>query len=83
MKFLRRDRIQNTKLREILRLDKIHDEIEDSKIRWYGHVERMNAENMPRQTLENRLEWKTPRGWATYRWEEQFRKTAEKRQGIK
>ena len=45
MKFLRcilgktrRERIQNTKVREILKFDKIKDEIEDSKIRWYGHI---------------------------------------------
>ena len=41
MKFLRHmlgktrsDRIQNTKIREILKLSRIHDEIEDIKLRW-------------------------------------------------
>ena len=33
-----RDRIQNTKVREILKLDKIQNEIEDSRIRWHGHL---------------------------------------------
>ena len=30
---IRRDRIRNTKVREIFKLDKIQNEIEDSKIR--------------------------------------------------
>ena len=54
MKFLKnmfgktiRDRIQYIKVREILKLDRIQDEIEDSKIRWYGHVKRMNIGRMP------------------------------------
>ena len=33
----------NTKIREILMLSRIQDEIKDSKIRWYGYVKRMNA----------------------------------------
>ena len=32
------------KIREILKLDKIQDEIEESKIRWYGHVKTMNIQ---------------------------------------
>ena len=52
MEFLRRDRIQNTKVREILKFDKIQDEIENSKIRWHGHVKRMNTGRMTRQALE-------------------------------
>ena len=61
MKFLRsmlgktrRAMIWNTKIREILKLDRIQDKIEDSKIRWYGHVKRMNAGRMPRQAPEYR-----------------------------
>ena len=30
-------------VREILKLDKIRDEIEDSKIIWYGHVKSLNT----------------------------------------
>ena len=48
-------RLQNTKIREILKLDRIQDDIEDSKIRWYGHVKRMNTGRIPRQALEYQL----------------------------
>ena len=52
----RTDRIHNTKVREILKLDEIQDEIEDSKIRWYGHVKRMNAEGC--QYRQWNIDWK-------------------------
>ena len=35
----------------MFKLDKVQDEKEDSKIRWYTHVKRMNARWMPRQAL--------------------------------
>ena len=59
MTFLRRmlgktikDRIHNTKIGKILKFDNTQDEIEDSKIKWYGHVKTMNAGRMLRQALE-------------------------------
>ena len=61
-----------------MKLDKIQGEIEDSKIRSYDHVKRMNAGRMPRQALEYRLEGKRPRGRPKYRWEEQVKKTSER-----
>ena len=65
-----------------MKLCKIQDEIEDSKIRWYGHVKRMNIGRMPRQALEYRLGGKRLRGRPRYRREEQVKKNVEKR-GIK
>ena len=80
MKFLRsmlgktrRDRIQNTKVSEILKLNKIQVELEDSKIRSYRHVKRMNTESVPRQALEYQLVGKISRDWPIYRWEEQVK----------
>ena len=79
MKFLRsmlgktrRDRLQNTKLWEILKLDKIQGE-RDSKIRWYGQVKRMNTGRIPRQTMEYQLGGKRPRGQPRYKWEKQVK----------
>ena len=54
-----------------MKLDKIQDEIEDSKIIWHGHVRRMNAESMARQAMEYRLEGKRARGQPRYSCEEQ------------
>ena len=51
----RGDTIQNVEVREIVKLDKIQDEIEDSKIRLYGHVKRMNTGRIPRHVLEYQL----------------------------
>ena len=55
---------------------------EVSKIRWYGHVKKMNAGRMPRNALEYQLEGKRSRGQSRHRWKEQVKKTVEKR-GIK
>ena len=56
----RRDRIQNTEVREILNLDKIQAETEDSEIRSYGHVKRMNTGRIPIQALQYRLRGERP-----------------------
>ena len=71
--------MQNIKIREILKLDKLHDE-KDSIIRWFGHVKRMTTGRI--QALEYRLRGKRPRGLLRYRWEEQIEKNVVKR-GIK
>jgi hypothetical protein len=49
MKFLmgtvgrtRRDRIRNRYIREEIKMEEIHNQIESSGLRWFGHVKRMN-----------------------------------------
>ena len=56
MKFLRstlrktrRYWIKNTEVREIQKLDKIQDEIEDNKMKRYGLVKRLNTGRISRQ----------------------------------
>ena len=56
--------------------------MENNRIRWYGHIKRMNTLRIPRQAQEYRLGGKRPRGWPSYGWEEQVKKNVEKR-GIK
>ena len=56
-----------------MQLVSIHDKREDSKIRWYGHVKRMNSGRIPRQALEYQLVGKISRDWPIYRWEEQVK----------
>jgi hypothetical protein len=38
----RRDRIRNTYIRGKLKMEEIQNQIERSRLRWYGHVKRMD-----------------------------------------
>ena len=38
-------------LREKLKLKSVHDQIESSRLRWFGHVTRMDEERWPKSML--------------------------------
>ena len=54
------------------------DKIKDNKIRWYGHIKRMNTGRIPREALEYWLGEMRPRYRPRYKWEEQVKKNVEK-----
>jgi hypothetical protein len=54
MKFLRaviektkRDRIRNAHVREEFRMGDIQNQIEGNRLRWFGHVKRMDKHGIP------------------------------------
>ena len=47
----RRDRIRNTVIRERLGVEPVLDTVEKSRLRWYGHVQRMPADEYPKHYL--------------------------------
>jgi hypothetical protein len=56
MKFLRatvektrRDRIRNTYIRGQLKMEEIQNQIEESRLRWFGHVKRMDEHGIPKR----------------------------------
>jgi hypothetical protein len=58
MKFLRgtvgktrRDRIRNTYIRGQLKMEQIQNQIEESRLRWFGHVKRMDEHRIPKRLL--------------------------------
>ena len=48
----RRDRLRNISIREDLKVTPLLDEVENTKLRWYGHVKRMEERKMPKKYLE-------------------------------
>ena len=59
----RRDSIRNVNIREELQVRPLLDEIERNKLRWFGHVKRMDTEKKPRPFLEWQPPCKRPTGW--------------------
>ena len=66
----RRDRIRNINIRRMLGIQPLLDGIEKSKLRWYGHVKRMNEERLPRKYLDCQQAGKRTVGWSRKRWKE-------------
>jgi len=64
----RRDRIRNVNIREELQIRPLLEEIERNKLRWFGHVKRMDTEKKPRKFLEWRPTGKRPTGRPRRRW---------------
>ena len=87
MKFLRsclqrtrRDRIRNEVIREELEIKKpLLDIISQARLRWYGHVQRMDEERTAKIWLNRRVEGNRMRGRPRKRWEDQVRKEVEER----
>ena len=75
----RRDRIRNTQIRKDLNIVPLLEDIERSKLRWYGHVMRMNDESKPKKYLEWRPPGKRPVGRPRKRWIEGVESALEKR----
>ena len=75
MKFLRsmvqktrRDRVRNEDIRKELGVQKLNDKLEQNRLRWFGHVKRMNEVRLPRQAMEGRMSGKRGRGRRRMRW---------------
>jgi hypothetical protein len=69
MKFLggimgktRRERIRNTYIRGELKMDEIQNQIKRSRLRWFGHVKRMDEHRIPKRLLEMKISGRRPRG---------------------
>ena len=86
MKFLRRtvgktkrDKIRNTRIREEVKADSLEERIERNQLRWYGHVNRMNEDRIPKQIFESRSQFKLPRGRPKTIWLDVIKQNVEKR----
>ena len=66
----RRDRIRNVNIRRMLGIQPLLEDIERSRLRWYGHVKRMDEGRLPRKYLDWQPARKRPVGRPRKRWKE-------------
>ena len=66
----RRDRLRNDRIRKDLGVTSVLEEVERSKLRWYGHVKRMEEDRKPRKYLEWKPQGRRPVGRPRKRWME-------------
>ena len=86
MKFLRsmvqktrRDRVRNEDIRKELGIQKLNDKLEQNRLRWFGHVKRMNEVRLPRQAMERGMSGKRGRGRPRMPWMESVKNSIRKR----
>uniref|UniRef100_A0A8D8R1Q5 Uncharacterized protein n=1 Tax=Cacopsylla melanoneura TaxID=428564 RepID=A0A8D8R1Q5_9HEMI len=58
----RRDRIRNEEIRRSVDVEKLQDKIERSRLKWYGHMQRMNEERIPKNIFNQQIEGRRRRG---------------------
>ena len=80
MKFLRtmlqktrRDKVRNVKIRSEIQVKPLNETIATSRLKWFGHVKRMNPSRKARVWLEQDVEGKRPRGRPRTRWISQIK----------
>jgi hypothetical protein len=64
MRKTRRDRIRNIHIWGELKMEEIQNQIEESRLKWFGHVKRMDEHRISKKIIGNEDEWK---GQTTYR----------------
>ena len=86
MKFLRsmigktrRDRVRNEDVRKEVGVEKLNDKIEKNKLRWFGHVRRMEEGRIPKKMLDAKFEGKRARGRPRARWIDSVKYCLERR----
>uniref|UniRef100_A0A8D9F0W9 Endonuclease-reverse transcriptase n=2 Tax=Cacopsylla melanoneura TaxID=428564 RepID=A0A8D9F0W9_9HEMI len=52
----RRDRIRNEEIRRSVDVEKLQDKIERSRLKWYGHMQRMSEERIPKNVFKQQIE---------------------------
>ena len=75
----RMDRLRNDQIRSDLSVKPLLKEIEEKKLRWYGHVKRMDEERLPKRYLEWKLQGKRPVGRPRKRWIDGISEALERR----
>lgn len=75
----RMDRVRNEKVREVLKEQPLQMTIEESRLRWYGHLKRMEDDRIPKVTHEMVMGGKRPRGRPRDRWIVGVKESVQKR----
>ena len=58
----RRDRVRNTTMGVSLKTVALKYQIKKARFRWFGNIQRMERNRLPKQLYEARISMRTPRG---------------------
>jgi Reverse transcriptase (RNA-dependent DNA polymerase)/Endonuclease-reverse transcriptase len=75
----RKDRMRNDNIRADLEVQDILQYIEETQLRWFGHVRRMPAGRTPQRWLQWKPRTTRPRGRPRKRWMDNIKEAVEKR----
>lgn len=75
----RRDRLRNTKIREDLGVAPMLGDVESGKLRWFGHVKRMNENRHARKYMDWKPQGRRPVGRPRKRWMDGVRESLARR----
>ena len=64
------DRVENDVIRERMGVVKVHQKVQEKRLRWYGHVLRKQDTHVTRRTLKMEVEGKRRQGRPLRRWME-------------
>ena len=68
-----KDRMRSNDIRKELRIENIKDKVRETRMRWFGHVVRMDDKNTVKQTMLMAVPGKRPRGRPRKRWRENIK----------
>ena len=58
-----RDKVKSVDIRKELGVNSIQDKVREMRLRWYGHMQRMEENNEVRAIVDMRVQGKRPRGY--------------------
>ena len=64
----RRDMLRNRVVRDRLKVGVLSQKIKESRLRWYGHVERREEDYVGKRVLRMEIPGRRKRGWPRRRW---------------
>ncbi|KAI8515961.1 hypothetical protein Bbelb_067740 [Branchiostoma belcheri] len=67
------DRVSSDQLRCRLGVSSLREILRYNRLRWYGHVQRMDPQNWPRKVMTMPVEGRNPRGRPKKRWVDSIR----------
>ena len=75
----RRDKVRNNTIREEVKQIPIQEFIKKKELRWFGHLNRMDEDRIPRKVYETRTEGVKGRGRPRLEWEKYITELAKER----
>ena len=69
----RRDQVRNTTIRGSLKTVPLRDDIKKAQLCWFGHVQRMEVDRLPKQLCKARIGERRLRGCRRVTWEDNVR----------